>query len=74
MDNEKTRQSAKDAGYMELGGAKKDADCREVQVTGGVSRQLGCCNEFKPEDGAQQFRCGTCKYLIMKRGLARLMK
>jgi hypothetical protein len=52
------------AGYMELSGAQKDADCKKVQVTGGVSTQLGCCNYFEPEKrSVQQFRCGNCEYL-----------
>lgn len=58
------RISAKQAEYMELAGARKDADCREVKVTGGVSTKLGCCDKFKPESrSVQQFRCGTCKYV-----------
>lgn len=57
------RLSAKSAGYMELSGAKKDADCLKVVVEGGISTKLGCCNEFEPEDEAvQQFRCGQCEY------------
>jgi hypothetical protein len=28
------------AGYMELAGAVKDADCVKVEVAGGVSKQL----------------------------------
>jgi hypothetical protein len=58
--------SAEEADYMELSGAKKDADCLKVSVEGGVSKQLGCCNEFAPKDGAQEFRCGTCEYLTKK--------
>ena len=58
------RLSASEAGYMELQGAHKDADCRKVKVDGGVSKQLGCCNEFQPESkSVQQFRCGNCEYL-----------
>ena len=58
------RESAKQAGYMELAGAVKDADCHKVRVTGGVSKQLGCCDRFHPEDDSvQEFRCGTCEYL-----------
>lgn len=57
--------TAKTAGYMELLGAVKNADCRIVQVTGGVSTQLGCCNEFKPEaTDTSQFTCGTCRFLM----------
>lgn len=59
-----SRLSASQAGYMELAGATKDADCRKVNVKGGVSKQLGCCNEFQPESrSVKQFRCGTCEYL-----------
>lgn len=58
------RVSASRSGYMELAGAKKDADCSEVAVKGGVSRQLGCCNLFKYRSGAEKlFSCGTCKYV-----------
>jgi len=58
------RLSATEAGYMELEGAVKDADCHKVEVKDGVSTKLGCCNEFKPENsGVQQFRCGNCKFL-----------
>jgi hypothetical protein len=53
------------AGYMELTGAQKDGDCRKVEVAGGVSRERGCCNEFKPEDDETiRFSCGTCEYVI----------
>lgn len=59
-----TRLSAEQAGYMELSGAKKDADCHKVKVAGGVSTHRGCCNKFEPEkrtcDG---FRCGNCEYV-----------
>ena len=58
------RESAKKAEYMELRGAVKDADCHKVRVKGGVSKQLGCCDRFYPEDDSvQEFRCGTCEYL-----------
>ena len=58
------RMSASAAGYMELEGAKKDGDCRKVNVKGGVSKELGCCNEFEPEsEKAEAFRCGLCEYL-----------
>lgn len=56
------RMSAKAADYMELDGAEKDADCEKVEVEGGVSSELGCCNEFKPESGADEFKCGECQY------------
>jgi broad specificity phosphatase PhoE len=59
-----TRMSAQDAGYMELVGAKKDGDCLKVIVPGGVSRELGCCNEFKPDGkSVKKFSCGTCEYV-----------
>ena len=48
---------------MELEGATKDADCSKVQVEGGVSSDLGCCNDFEPKPGAQEFKCGNCSYL-----------
>ena len=52
------------AGYMELRGARKDANCRKVEVAGGVSKQLGCCNYFQPKkDSVQQFDCGNCEYV-----------
>lgn len=55
--------SADTAGYMELEGAKKDAGCHIVNVIGGVSTQLGCCNLFKHVRPPKQFRCGTCKFV-----------
>lgn len=54
------RIPADKAGYMELVGAYKDADCTLVKVEGGVSKQLGCCNHFDPKQGAAKFSCGTC--------------
>lgn len=54
------RLSSGEAGYMELRGAKKDGDCEIVDVTGGISLRKGCCNEFKPQSGADEFRCGEC--------------
>lgn len=60
------RISSAKAEYMELEGAEKDADCKKVEVEGGVSSELGCCDKFSPEDGAQKFSCGTCEYLIPK--------
>ena len=57
------RISAKQAGYMELPGAEKDGDCRKVEVKGGISQKLGCCNLFElGKDAEKQFRCGTCEY------------
>lgn len=59
------RESAQSAEYMELVGAVKDADCRKVDVPGGVSSELGCCDRFKPRDqGVQEFECGECRYLM----------
>lgn len=55
--------SEQQAGYLELEGAQKDADCTKVQVDGGVSSNLGCCNIFDANDGAQSFSCGNCEYL-----------
>lgn len=61
------RVSAKQAGYMELPGALKNADCKKVNVKGGISLSLGCCNLFEPEaDYVRQFKCGTCEYKTPK--------
>jgi hypothetical protein len=57
------RVPSQTAGYMELDGATKDADCERVEVTGGVSSKLGCCNLFGPEKSAKKFSCGTCEYV-----------
>lgn len=58
---------AKVAGYMELPGATKDAGCRRVDVTGGVSQDLGCCNLFEfDKRKAKKFSCGTCEYLQLR--------
>lgn len=60
-----SRIPEKQAGYMELQGAQKDRDCKKVYVKNGVSSKLGCCDKFEPESkSVQQFRCGTCEYLI----------
>jgi len=49
---------------MELLGAKKDADCQIVAVSGGVSSDLGCCNFFQLRPGAaKKFSCGTCRFV-----------
>jgi hypothetical protein len=57
------RVSAEEADYMELSGAEKDADCEKVEVDGGVSSALGCCNLFEPaEASTKKFSCGTCEY------------
>lgn len=62
-----TRISAKEAEYMELLGAAKDADCLEVRVPGGVSSKLGCCDKYKPgTKSVEEFRCGVCKYVQLK--------
>jgi hypothetical protein len=59
------RQTGAEAGYMELIGAKKDADCEKVQVKGGISTALGCCNLFWPESrSVNRFRCGDCEYVV----------
>lgn len=53
------------AEYMELTGAKKDGDCREVEVAGGVSKERGCCDRYKPSTPETiYFRCGDCKYVM----------
>jgi len=62
--SEDKRVSAKASGYMELGNPKKDADCKIVKIKGGISKERGCCNLFKPKKGAEQFKCGTCKFHI----------
>lgn len=63
---ESERISAEEAEYMELADAKKDADCEKVEVKGGVSTKLGCCDKFEPESkSVQEFRCGRCEYLVM---------
>jgi len=55
------------AGYMELSGAVKDGGCKIVEVAGGISRLLGCCNKFSPESSdTQRFRCGSCEYVTNK--------
>jgi hypothetical protein len=58
-----SRISASKAGYMELIGAKKDGDCRKVDVSAGVSLERGCCNLFYPElRTTKVFSCCTCEY------------
>lgn len=55
--------TAKAAGYMELAGAIKDGACTIVNVPAGISKDLGCCNQFQLKSGKpKQFRCGTCKF------------
>ncbi len=56
------RISSTAAGYMELEGARKDGECRVVEVKNGVSGQLGCCNLYNPMKGAQLFNCANCEY------------
>lgn len=58
------RESADHAGYVELAGAVKDADCQRVFVAGGVSRERGCCNDFKAQGkDVTAFKCGTCRFV-----------
>lgn len=61
-----SRMSPEAAGYMELEGADKAGDCGKVRVKGGVSKKLGCCNEFNPQTKVKEFRCGTCTHVIEK--------
>jgi len=66
-----TRQriSERAAGYMELAGAQKDGDCQVVEVDGGISQDLGCCNVFGLKSGKpKEFRCGTCEYVVSGQG------
>ena len=52
------------AGYMELEGAVKDGGCRKVNVAGGVSKELGCCNYFVPANQkVKRFHCKDCEFL-----------
>ena len=61
------RVDGKIAGYMELPGAEKDGDCVRVQVPGGVSGKLGCCNLFEwDHNTGKLFSCGTCEYIRAK--------
>lgn len=58
------RESAQSAEYMELSGAVKDADCWKVEVPGGVSTELGCCDRYQPRNkDVQEFECGECKHV-----------
>jgi hypothetical protein len=55
------------AGYLELSGARKDSECRKVDVKGGVSKQRGCCDYFEPtKPSVDGFRCGTCGHVVSK--------
>jgi hypothetical protein len=56
------RVSDRAAGYMELEGATKDADCEIVEVKNGISSERGCCNLYDPLKGADKFDCGHCEY------------
>ena len=60
------RMTPETAGYMELEGAQKAGDCGKVRVPGGVSKKLGCCNEYNPQSKADEFRCGECTHVIEK--------
>jgi hypothetical protein len=63
------RISAQQAGYLELPGAVKDADCEVVEVDGGVSSERGCCNSFGWKSrNVHGFKCGECKYLADREG------
>jgi hypothetical protein len=58
------KMSGEQAGYIELDGAQKDADCMVVMVDGGVSSDMGICRQkFDPQDGATAFNCGSCNYV-----------
>ncbi len=60
------------AGYMELPGAVKDADCKRVKVSGGVSKNLACCNLFDYDNATEKkFSCGTCEQLEAKESRSR---
>lgn len=60
--------SAHAAGYMELRGAKKDGDCDAVNVPGGISLNLGCCNLFDPKArSVDRFRCEDCSHHVDKK-------
>jgi hypothetical protein len=63
MDDMAGKEPAEQAGYMELEGAQKDADCSIVEVEGGVSSDKGCSNLFQPVEGATVFSCGTCVFV-----------
>jgi hypothetical protein len=63
LDSKPEKISEQAAGYMELMGAKKDGGCKIVDVDGGISKDLGCCNLFFPESKkVQKFSCGTCHF------------
>ena len=59
------KASEQEAGYLELTGAIKNAGCSKVNVAGGVSAELGCCNLFRLNEAAtKKFSCGTCKFVL----------
>jgi hypothetical protein len=60
----KEKVSEEAAGYMELEGAEKDGECQIVHAENGVSLEKGCCNLYKPDPGADEFKCGECKYRL----------
>jgi hypothetical protein len=61
------RESAEEAGYLELKNAEKDGDCSKVNVPGGISRDLGCCDLYQPEsEDTESFKCGVCEYVRTK--------
>ena len=62
-DGDEHKVSSDAAGYLELDGAVKDADCEVVMVDGGVSSDRGCCNLWSDAGGADTFSCGTCMYV-----------
>jgi len=63
----KKRANEHSAGYMELSGATKNAECEIVEVNGGVSSKLGCCDLFWPEnEQTKVFSCGTCEFVEVK--------
>ena len=67
------RIPAHTAGYMELVGPDKDADCRKVEVKGGVASNRGCCNHFEPKTPqVESFHCGECEFRKGKGFAARI--
>ncbi len=51
---------------MELEGAEKDSDCEIVKVEGGISSELGCCNNYERQAKfTNAFKCAVCKYLVI---------
>lgn len=64
--NKDTRVDADSAGYEELDGAVKDADCKVVKVKDGISNDKGCCCLWKRKGQPEYFQCGTCIYTQSK--------